>query len=258
MIKQEFLFEHCNADKKTYVTTNNQNKIEIESFMTNDHRYLKLHTPGKYKLIIGFFKYKTEEQLIESDMIANVSFVPDKEKLEVGRVILYKVSHYCILEYIFEPDINIRIDFKNGKPLHIDILVLEEIINMPLVLTKKEEKRIFFVKIVTIHKIEYGGLFIDDKIYMREQAKLYKKEKIVSNFVIYGAMRRAIAVDKDNMYITRERNDSFISVLLNKKNDTMFISFELQYNTFQIISHFASNDLKKLVADHKKISKLII
>lgn len=258
MKRQQFLFEHCDTHKKTYLTTNDECDVEIESLTVGNYRRLKLYTPKKYKLVIGFFRYKTEEQLNMEDMIDNVKYVPEEEKIERGRVVLYKVSNYNVLEYIFEQDASIDICLKNGKPLHIDILALEEIIDLPLVLTKKEEKKIFFVKIITVRKIEYGGLFIDDKIYLDRLSKFDKKEKVVSRCVIYNAVRRPIMIDKDNMYITKEKNNSFISILLNKKNDDTFIGFVLQYNELQIINHFEFKDLKKIVPNHKKILKFVV
>lgn len=258
MENQKLLFEHCNAGKRKYYATNNYDSITIESTMSEDYRTIKVHSFRKYKIVIGFYRYKTEEQLEEEDAISNIAFVPEHEKINFGHVVLYKVSSYNILEYMSDEDVNIH--FKHGRPYNIDILSLEEINVIPTAITKSNEKKIFFVKVITTNQQEYAAVFMDDLKYSEELVRLNKKEKIVTNFVVHDVQRRKIIIDNVEMYVTREKKGHFVSFFLHKLPDKTLIGFNISFNNFEIISYFAIKieNLKKIVRDYKKIQKLII
>lgn len=176
MEPQKLLFEHCNAGKRKYYTTNDHRSVIIESTMSSNCRSVKIHSSRKHKIVIGFYRYKSEEQLEEEDAISNIAFVPEHEKINFGHVVLYKVSSYNILEFMSDEDVNIH--FKHGRPYNIDILLLEEANVIPTSITKSNEKKIFFVKVITMNQREYGAVFMNDLKYSEELVRLNKKEKL--------------------------------------------------------------------------------
>lgn len=62
------------------------------------------------------------------------------------------------------------------------------------------------------------------------------------------------------MYVTREKGGFFVSFFLRKLPGKTLVGFNIPFNNFEIISHFAIKieNLKKIVRDHKKVQKLII
>ena len=273
MADQQFLEIDCDDGKKTYYTTDTGIKVNFEQCADNGGPFIRLKTPGKFELVMGYRYYKIEDRIDTEDDIDDISYFPDAEKKYIHGNVYYGVSGYKIRQYKFEmKDDSVRIPAGDiGYPLDIDILKLVEVIDdLPTKnITKKNENKIFYAIITTKlnnrspKKAHYEGIFIDKEIFNIKLDDFSKKmgkhnEKVIDSEIMKGILRKPIDVNGKPIYITREMDGAFISIYLNKITDKTICGSKLPFNDLSNRSEyvFKYDSFKKHIPGYKNIIKL--
>jgi hypothetical protein len=133
IIKQQLSIGNCDKGYKNCLSTDgsvNGNKEKIKLVMVADECavHVKLGQHGRYKLVIGYYYYKTKEEI---NSIIDISKLPKSHIIVKSGINYYRVDKYNIESKILESKgygITILSDGSSlGYPLVIDILRLYKI-----------------------------------------------------------------------------------------------------------------------------------
>lgn len=223
---------------------------------------------------MGHHYYKEAANLDPEDGIDDVSYVPEDQTIIENDRTLYRVSCYQIRTIIFKSrgaSHTIHGDDTIGDPGDFDILELSEITIDPgaSIITKEMESTILYVQLTTVmpnripKKDYYEGIFTDENIFNRELELFAKKNKshgetIFRHDIINSPLRETIAVGKKKLFITREIDQAFISILLDETTSECVVCSNLQLNRFDNDDHirYNYNDFKKRIPESAKIIKI--
>ena len=256
---QQFLVDDTGI--KNYRTTNGTNiNVKFEQYSNEGGRGIRMKTCGKFKLVMGYYYYKLEEDL-NDDEIDDVSYIPESEKINYKGVIFYKVSNYKInVQIIKSRGHDFGIGSEEQIVFDIDILELIEIKIDPIANIIKEnmEKNILYVK-----KLDTLPVIFDNEDTLKNKLGKDWNNKILLNQdpnykIIKNPLNKLIEINQKKIFITREIDKSFVLVEIKKIGKYIYV-YNLNINEFK--GHdtikYRLNEFKKCVPKYKKIMRLI-
>jgi len=122
-MSQKFLPEDIDNNSKEFQTITNGGVIHLElSTGTINNYHIRSIKDQEYRLTVGFYYYKYENSLNETDGIDNTEYLPEETKYYHNNCTFIRVSGYKIISKILEDRQCLTIDCPPGTRLmEIDI-----------------------------------------------------------------------------------------------------------------------------------------
>ena len=259
---QNILTINCGKGYFDYKTRDGKN-VKLKS--TSNKSYdIYSGTVGRFKIVLGFYYYKREEDLNLIDNIENKFYVPASEKIVLFGEIFYKVSGYKIIERVFKCNgdgFSIKQNESCGFILDLDILDLYEHVN-PKTSLFDIKSLIYFSVLVKKESVckRYYGFFTNEKL-MNEMAQIKRADNENESFrllyIIVQFPCKYIEIGEERLFITQEIDKTFVLIHIDKIGKNIPLLY-LKIDDF-VDSHtqvyYSMEYLKLRIPDHRDILK---